>query len=184
MSQNGPELWDKLLEAVGNPEAVLAGGAIRDYCLGVAPKDYDLFVGGDRGDLIACCDRLESAGLGIMRMLAWGGGYGSYDDPLVAVAEGHILGHCANIIVNDRMKVGPDHLVEGFDFAIAQGWYRTGMDTPRLTQGAMKDIADKTATLVTMRTYTRSYKRIDKYNIRNGNLLRLVDPFQGSFTFT
>src|SRR5687768_10379559 len=45
---NGPELWDKLLEAVKEvyePEfCCIAGGAVRDYALGKDPKDIDIFV--------------------------------------------------------------------------------------------------------------------------------------------
>lgn len=46
---NGPELWDEILgvarEFGQNP--VIAGGAIRDYVLGLgAPKDIDVFIGG------------------------------------------------------------------------------------------------------------------------------------------
>jgi len=39
---NGPKFWQKLLD--GSPKgAVLMGGAIVDYVVGVEPKDYDIF---------------------------------------------------------------------------------------------------------------------------------------------
>ena len=40
--ENGPELWEKILSHF--PEgSVIAGGAVRDYVLGVEPKDIDVF---------------------------------------------------------------------------------------------------------------------------------------------
>lgn len=39
-TKNGPELWQEIIEKL--PGAVIAGGAVRDYLLGVEPKDIDL----------------------------------------------------------------------------------------------------------------------------------------------
>lgn len=45
--RNGPALWDRLLgviRPVFGPDAVIAGGAVRDYHLGLPIKDLDVFV--------------------------------------------------------------------------------------------------------------------------------------------
>jgi hypothetical protein len=45
--KNGPELWLAILapiRAVFGDDAVIAGGAVRDYLLGFDPKDIDVFV--------------------------------------------------------------------------------------------------------------------------------------------
>ena len=39
---NGPKLWDEILTLM--PEgSIIAGGAVRDYYMGAAPKDIDVF---------------------------------------------------------------------------------------------------------------------------------------------
>lgn len=183
--ENGPELWDALLDAVGVDGAVISGGAVRDYILGVEPKDYDIFIPGTRDDMLAICERLSIDGLGNQTVLPYQGGYEGYDDPLQGVTEGEILGYPANLILNERMNTGgPDHLVAGFDYAITQGYWTKGASDIVLTDGAVEDFTNRTATMLTLRCYTRSLRRIDKYTVRNGPILTLVDPFQESFQFT
>lgn len=44
---NGPALWDEILthaRAAFGHDAVIAGGAVRDYALGFEPEDIDVFV--------------------------------------------------------------------------------------------------------------------------------------------
>lgn len=41
--KNGPELWNAILSHFPKG-SFLAGGALRDYVLGVEPKDFDVFV--------------------------------------------------------------------------------------------------------------------------------------------
>lgn len=176
MTQNGPELWGQLLDAVNVKGAVVAGGCIRDYLLGTRPKDYDIFIPGDTDELEAIVSRMNAAGTAELTVMGWNGSYENYDDPLRAVSEGTILGYPANIICNDRMYRGPEHLVEGFDFAISQGWWCQGALEPQLTPAAQKDIRERTATLMNHRTYNRSIKRMDRYNIRTGVNLKVVDP--------
>lgn len=183
VTRNGPELWGQLLDAVNVKGAVVAGGCIRDFLLEVPPKDYDIFIPGDLHELEGVVGEMNALGTADLTILGWNGDYESYDDPLKAVCEGEILGLPANIICNERMYQGPEYLVEGFDFAIAQGWWCQGMLEPQLTEAAQKDIRDRTATLVTYRTYDRSRRRFDRYNARNGAILKLVDPRQPEFSF-
>lgn len=42
--QNGPKLWREILSS-HSPKAIIAGGAVRDYLLGLGePKDIDIFL--------------------------------------------------------------------------------------------------------------------------------------------
>lgn len=64
--KNGPELWDLLhsqVRPIFGDDAVVAGGAIRDYTLGLAPKDIDIFVNCDSEvQLRRSIDRLNHLG--------------------------------------------------------------------------------------------------------------------------
>ena len=68
--KNGPELWNQLLGVVGEritPTCVIAGGAPRDFILGIEPKDIDVFVNVDRTHLEAWCDVIhDDFELGLM----------------------------------------------------------------------------------------------------------------------
>ncbi|RQW44679.1 hypothetical protein [Novosphingobium sp. LASN5T] len=191
IDDNGPALWGRLLEEIGDEHAVVAGGCIRDYELGLPPKDIDIFIVGDRQVLSDLVSELNFQRVADLTLLNYQGEYDSYDDPLVGVAEGTLLGVAegtllgvaVNIIANERMAQGPEYLVEGFDYAVTQGWWRQGMANPCLTYAAREDIDNRTATLLTQRCYERSLRRLDKYNLRNGHILKLVDPFQRSFSF-
>lgn len=181
--RNGPELWDLLLETANVKGAVIAGGCIRDYLLDVPPKDYDMFIAGSPDELEGICKRLNAEGAADLTVMQWNGTYDNYDDPLVGIIEGEMLGFDVNIIANDRMYHSPENLVEGFDYAVSQGYYALGMTEPVLSEAAQKDIDNRTATLVNDRTYSRSIKRMDRYNARNGGILKVIDPYQESFEF-
>ena len=59
LTVNGPVLWNHLLSYVHehlDKDAVIAGGAIRDFVLGIEPRDIDIFVNVDRKHLEAWCD--------------------------------------------------------------------------------------------------------------------------------
>ena len=54
--QNGPELWNAILDQMP-PGAVIAGGAVRDFILGVQPKDIDVFMGDVEPDPVPTQDK-------------------------------------------------------------------------------------------------------------------------------
>ena len=68
--KNGPELWNQLLGVVGEritPTCVIAGGAPRDFILGIEPKDIDVFVNVDRTHLEAWTDMVfDDFDMGLM----------------------------------------------------------------------------------------------------------------------
>ena len=182
---NGPTLWGKIIEYLETPHAVISGGAVRDYHLGLPAKDIDIFLPntsvGELDDLCEFYSREDDVTLALQP------GCGSYmgaDDPLVAVAEGDIAGVPVNLLLNERLKTSVQHLIEGHDFGICQAaWYRVDgkPEQPKVatTQAFAKDLEDRTATITTLRSYERSLRRFDKFTARHGTeVLTLVDPYQ------
>lgn len=182
---NGPALWDTLLEALNVPGAVIAGGCIRDYHLGLTPKDYDICVPGfQRPGLIDLAKCRE--GVADLTPLWWdedGGEDKDYDSPdLIGVLEGELLGHPVNIIARADHDDGLKALIEGFDFHIVQFAYSTQLGITG-TDAAEWDLANRTATLAHTKFTELSYKRFDRFNVRNPGVLTMVDPYQGQFDF-
>ena len=182
MIDNGPELWSRLLAVVGDKDAVVSGGCIRDYMLGLQPHDIDIFSPGHCvGSLADLAEQItRQRGDRYETCLSLQPGFGSYstqNDPLVGVIEGYILGVPVNILCNARHDTSNLLLIEGHDFGITQACWSeaNGFET---TAAFDQDLADKTATLLTLRSYERSLRRFDKFNARNGPVLRLIDPFQ------
>ena len=53
ITNNNPEVWEKLLYAVDEiyeTDCLIAGGAVRDHLLGIPAKDIDIFVNYNHGD--------------------------------------------------------------------------------------------------------------------------------------
>jgi len=114
-NRNGPALWDALLDAVNVPGAVVAGGSIRDWCLGIDPKDIDIFV--PCKDLDAWIDfkynLLGSTSLHDILDTQEGKEYERTDfsrdaNPLYGVLEGEMLGVTVNLIANALLLANPD----------------------------------------------------------------------------
>lgn len=187
MIDNGPALWGHLLSIVNVPGAVVSGGCIRDYMLGLQPHDIDIFVPrhtvSELGNLASGIQGRQAAYSATH--LALQPGYGSYstqDDPLVGVVEGTIDCIPVNILCNERHSTSNMLLIEGHDFGITQACWGPAHQF-ETTAAFDQDLADKTATLLTLRSYERSLRRFDKFTARNGPVLTLVDPFQYKLEF-
>lgn len=197
-NRNGPALWDALLNVVGTYwKPVIAGGAIRDYYLGIEPKDIDIFVPAeDDDDVVSIIDQMspllahgrfiwlnEDADTGAILMgdvditkakIEYN--KAAFSQDLIAVWEGEILGIPVNIIGRRSLENGPQALINEFDFNVVKGYYYG--DGIVVATGPMEaDIVAKTATLAHDRTHKQSLQRFERFNMRNPNLLRIVDPY-------
>lgn len=158
---NGPQLWDEILADLPDG-AVIAGGAVRDYLLGVDPKDIDVFIHANEFVHPAGFE-----GLGDEKSA-------EYDamNEISIVVRGNIAGFQVDLV---GVTFSPDEMVERFDFGIARCWYDGEIhDTPE----AAADRANKTVTLLLDDRIERSRARFARFNERMGGDWRLIDDVQ------
>lgn len=189
------------MEAIDFPGAVIGGGCIRDYLLGLEPKDIDVFVPiPTRDELEELCDRLNDSSawqLGLIEQ----GCEEEYDEAFKGILIGVLEGEFCNLPVNiisrrphlgcgydedDEAPVffdGPDltSLIASFDYGILQIAYANG--TFESTPAHAEDLANRTATLTRNDFYDQSLTRFARFNKRNPFVLRLVDPWQEELPF-
>ena len=176
---NGPELWAAVLAGVKKfcgPNAVVAGGAVRDYVLGVPPKDIDVFV---QASALGCNLPGPEDGFiyvpteGDMRKAEYEGvksvqvvfffKYGGLDLQIVAVedppgvAEGRSFGGA---------------LVDTFDLGITRIWSSSG--PPAATEAFNQDLAASTVTRLLHDRPERSKARAERFIARHGDRFRYV----------
>jgi len=174
MLRNEPELWDKILAQMPK-DSVIAGGAIRDYLLGVEPKDIDVFcpiyfpagnapaeewalVPQERSGLERINDRYE-------RLQE----YEKFTD-VVCVSRGKIEGYTVDLVELEKMESG-EALVQTFDFDITRLWYDGKIHT---TPEADAALASKTVTLLINERKERSLTRFERFNARMNGEYKLV----------
>lgn len=176
---NGPELWDLILGDM--PEgAVIAGGAVRDYLLGVEPKDIDVFYAwpapsSEPIDWESIEIFLEpDARVGLHRIDNIYERQEEYEamTNINLVSSGTMYGFKVDAIELTEMD-SAEQLVNGFDFAINQCWY-DGFDLYH-TGAADDDLHRKTVTLLSNDRRERSLKRFDRFNERHNNAFTFVD---------
>ncbi len=177
---NGPALWDLILGDM--PEgAIIAGGAVRDYLLGVEPKDIDVFMSTEM--TLARSDDVEEnyaftvandCRTGLHRIDNICERKEEYEamTGIDLVSSGEMYGHKVDAVVLDEMGDGLE-LVNGFDFAINQCWYVAGKE--KCTGACIDDIAGKTVTLLSNDRRERSLKRFARFNERHGNAYTFKD---------
>lgn len=170
VSENGPALWDDILRAVGLCwEPIIAGGCIRDYSLGIAPKDIDVVVGGDNfEDFYSIIKQLGSSCVGSF-LIEGNPDYQPEEGncpELIGVWEGTILGCPANIICRRSYRDG-DMLecISTFDFGCVQAGYSTERGFV-VTQAYTKDINAKTATFLGLGNFPASLARFERWQAR------------------
>lgn len=164
---NGPDLWRAILADM--PEgAIIAGGAVRDYLLGVQPKDIDVFF---------CVSKFNTK-------LDWTG-YGplgedrraEYDamNAIQVVQRGMVGGFQVDAVgVSLPQPEGSDHfaphfsgqaVIETFDFGLTRCWFDGELhDTP----DARYDREHKTVTLLLTDRMARATDRFTRFNERMG----------------
>lgn len=180
---NGPELWDLILGDM--PEgAVIAGGAVRDYLLGVEPKDIDVFYAwpAPSEELPPInLDNLElhfvsDPRVGLHRIDDYYKRQEEYTamTNINLVSSGVMYGFKVDAVEMTEMKDGFD-LVEGFDFAINQCWYDSNMAGMGQLAASRRDMAENTVTLLSNDRRERSLARFARFNERHAGAYTFVD---------
>jgi hypothetical protein len=179
VGRNGPALWETLLEATDESETLIAGGCIRDYLLGLEPKDIDIFVPlATREELTALAERLNRSSVWSVSLIEMGNEeeyQEAYDGLLIGVLEGEALGLPVNIIA--RTAPCPWDLIQSFDYGILQWSFQATDRAVVGTTQAIMDLAGRTATLTRNNYYDQSIERFKRFSTRNPGALRLVDPY-------
>lgn len=161
---NGPDLWDAILDRLNCPGAVVAGGAVRDYFLGVPPKDIDIFV---------CAGVLNPpncfASLGDDERAEEYEGLPN----IQAIMRGEIAGLQIDLVGVDPFASGFE-LVETFDFGISRCFY-CGMGVAIGTPEFHWDRAHQEVSLLIGDRRERAQRRFDRFNERMGGGWTLVD---------
>lgn len=160
---NGPQLWAAILALM--PEgAIVAGGAVRDYFLGVEPKDVDVFVpsvalGGfdfTGFELLGEDRREEYEAL-------------SFID---AVQRTKVNGMQVDLVGVHMPDWSPRALVETFDFGITRSWF--DQDGLHDTAEAGFDRASKTVTRLIHDRPERAHVRFERFNQRMDGAFQYV----------
>lgn len=129
---NAPPLWDPILAAVREiyepVYCCIAGGAVRDYLLGEAPKDVDVFMhlGNRKINLEEFYEIAQELGWQHVDVVGNAEPYlkdvGNDEKPLtIAALRGRVKGVTVDLLLTNG-KTGKE-IVEGFDFHICEHWY-------------------------------------------------------------
>ncbi|ALF01647.1 tRNA nucleotidyltransferase [Caulobacter phage Percy] len=194
--RNGPDLWAALLEdlvPIFGGDTIVAGGAVRDFMLGLEPKDIDIWV--NERDLVGMQHKMRR--LHEDQYLRWNWYLkemedgdpdynGSIGDNLLIwegeavykpqVGEGAV--HMAiNVIACPEHVDGIEAVVDRFDMDICQWWFSGGMI--HQTPAALAALDNRTATVIRGHDHSRADRRFANFNARNPGVLKYVNPFQG-----
>jgi hypothetical protein len=163
---NGPTLWTTLLSSVREiyeTEAIVAGGAVRDYNMDKPVKDIDIFLNTDADTLL---DRTPELGFGPYSHV-----YEqkkAYDRQIIEdVINFQVLGHDVQLIAKKMDDLNPASIFECFDFGFCQAAFDA--DNGLVYSPAYHlDKQSGTCTLLTNdENWEKSYKRylkwLDKY---------------------
>lgn len=159
---NGPELWAEILKCCP-PGAFIAGGAVRDYLLGVEPKDIDVFASTDtlvpnapwQTEVFRRIDIPEDRRAEYEAMTE-----------VDVVQRGRIAGWTVDLVYGWYEKeFSAPKVVETFDFGLARCWWDGELhDTPE----AAADRNNRTVTLLIKDRPFRAQQRFDRFNARMG----------------
>lgn len=160
---NGPELWTAVLAKMPDG-AIVAGGAVRDFLLGVEPKDIDVFC---PTEALGAFDFTGFEPLGDDRR-------DEYEAlPLIDLVQRTKLNGVQVDLVGVHMPDWtPRALVETFDFGITRSWF----DAEGLhdTAEAGCDRASKTVTRLIHDRPERALIRFERFNQRMGGAFQYV----------
>lgn len=178
---NGPDLWRAILARMP-AGSVIAGGAVRDYLLGVEPKDIDVFMDITAEGVSAEADDdlllPTDARFGLYRIDNEHERFEEYAavSNIACVSSGKMFGHRVDAVVIEGFTGGID-LIEGFDFGITRSWFDGEIhDTPE----AKFDRDNRTVTLLLTDRVERSLTRFDRLNARWGGGWALARDTDGS----
>lgn len=156
--RNGPELWAAILK--GLPiGAVIAGGAVRDFMLGVEPRDIDIFMKPDGWIMNRPegFDRIDDKVERECEYTALGAG-------IESVSRGQLYGFSIDVIeIETPSPFDAAKLVEGFDFAIARSWFDGQIQD---TVEAQLDRYFRCVSLLISTRPERARRRFERFNKR------------------
>ena len=180
---SGPAVWGALLNqirAAAPARFVVAGGAIRDYWLGLEPKDIDIFVDTptrlDLAKLALDINEQEAFDVVLIDAEEY-----DYDDKqLVGCLEGTWTFNGEtwpiNIVARPALLAGPAALVRTFDFGILQAWWDLTTVEIQTTPACDFDRDELFATLMHDRHPEQSMEHFMRFQRRNGDVLTFRDP--------
>lgn len=180
---SGPAVWGALLNqirAAAPARYVVAGGAIRDYWLGLEPKDIDVFVDTPtRLDLAALALDINAVSGFDVSMIDIEE-YQTDDPHLVGCLEGTWTFNDEvwpiNVVARPALLAGPLSLVNTFDFGILQAWWDLTSREIQTTAACDFDRDELFATLMHDRHPSQSMERFMRFQERNGEVLTFRDP--------
>ncbi|MDR7061215.1 MULTISPECIES: hypothetical protein [unclassified Sphingopyxis] len=158
---NGPELWDQILAFF--PGAVIGGGAVRDYLLGVEPKDIDVFAYSADLDIPTNFASLDSDRREEYEALGF----------IDIVTRATLAGYQVDL-VGINMFSTPDALIESFDFGVSRCAYTTErgiIDTPE----CRSDRENRTVSILLDDRLIRGRRRFERFNDRMGGDWTLIE---------
>jgi hypothetical protein len=180
---NGPGLWAAILAKMP-PGAIIAGGAVRDWFLGVEPKDIDIFMG-THAALPPTADTLDNDGwdtiaaapdprCGFSRIDVDFERNAEYEamTGIALVSRGMCCGWPCDAVVIDG-PCEPGALIAGFDFGITRCYFDGELHD---TIWARCDREAVTVTLLLDDRPERAAIRFDRFNERHGGRYQLVRP--------
>lgn len=172
---NGPDLWDYLLEQIKEVyecKAIIAGGCIRDHVLGIMPKDVDIFIDHNFPDIIL--QDMVELNWGEARQDVGDEASDNGDNPLLKGSWtffNPVKGFQINLIAKP-LGVSDEEYAEAvtrnFDFNIVKGYYDGNLHLPEETAA---DIKRKTFTYVGLDDPVqkkRSTRRFERFLKRTG----------------
>lgn len=184
---NGPELWDKILAQM--PEgSIIAGGAVRDFFLGVEPKDIDVFAPMTPLVEVPLIESVDPSAFdftllepcigprrGLYRIDNRYERLEEYQalDGIACISCGEAFGVKVDLIEMVSTELDGHELIKTFDFGITRCFYdgRLCWDTPE----ALFDRDNKTVTMFLSDRRERALKRFDRFNSRMGGQYHLVE---------
>jgi hypothetical protein len=173
LMQNGPELWAEVLRVVKKTtgrEAIIAGGAIRDYLIGAEPKDIDVFVecngACDYGDIVD--PRFKLLPVPADRDDEYKGQSGRVQ----FVQEYEFAGHTVQLVYCRLQPFTGEALMDDFDFNITKSWFDGALHD---TAAAEADRRLSTITVVKRVGMLRTEKRAARFMDRHPGRFTLVE---------
>lgn len=164
---NGPELWASILKHCP-PGAFVAGGAVRDYLLGVEPKDIDVFAPTDAWVESSRFSRIDGPDNRCEEYLAL--------SAIDVVQRGVINGWTVDLVYMSwpiAKPWTPERVVASFDFGLTRSWWDGDLHE---SDEAYKDRENRTVSLLLTDRPVRSRKRFERFNLASGGDWRLVEP--------
>ena len=158
---NGPELWTKILAAMP-PGSIVAGGAVRDFLIGVEPKDIDVF----------CSDLNFSIpeGFAVLEGAEQDEEYAAMSE-IDVVARGIVEGVTVDLVFMTLDPFNAQTLVESFDVTASQCWFDGSCHA---YAAATADLAEGLVTVLRYERLPRTIERFDRFNARHDGRFQLI----------